>query len=36
MSAVTIRSIEPIVVSLPRDTPYLGPLGAGESVNARG
>jgi hypothetical protein len=36
MSAVTIRSIEPIVVSVPRDTPYLGPLGAGESVNARG
>jgi galactonate dehydratase len=36
MSDVTIRSIEPIVVALPRDTPYLGPLGAGESVNARG
>jgi L-alanine-DL-glutamate epimerase-like enolase superfamily enzyme len=36
MSTVTVRSIEPIVVSLPRDTPYLGPLGPGESVNARG
>jgi galactonate dehydratase len=33
---VTIRHIEPIVVALPRDTPYLGPLGAGESVNAKG
>jgi galactonate dehydratase len=33
---VTIRRIEPIVVALPRDTPYLGPLGAGETVNAKG
>ena len=33
---VTIRRIEPIVVALPRDTPYLGPLGAGEAVNAKG
>jgi L-alanine-DL-glutamate epimerase-like enolase superfamily enzyme len=31
-----LRSVEPIVVSLPRDVPYLGPLGPGESVNARG
>jgi galactonate dehydratase len=31
-----IRSVEPIVVALPRDTPYLGPLGPGEAVNARG
>ncbi|MEO8536383.1 MAG: mandelate racemase/muconate lactonizing enzyme family protein [Betaproteobacteria bacterium] len=36
MSAITIRSIEPIVVALPRDTPYLGELGPGETVNARG
>jgi galactonate dehydratase len=33
---VTIRRIEPIVVALPRDTPYLGPLAAGEAVNAKG
>ena len=33
---IIIRSVEPIVVSLPRDTPYLGPLGAGEAVNANG
>ncbi len=31
-----VASVEPIVVSLPRDTPYLGPLGAGEHVDARG
>lgn len=36
MPTVTIRSVEPIVVALPRDTPYLGPLGPGEEVNARG
>ena len=36
MPAVTIRSIDPIVVALPRDTPYLGPLAAGEEVNRRG
>ena len=36
MSQPRIRSIEPIVVALPRDTPYLGPLGPGETVNARG
>jgi len=34
--SVTIHSVEPIVVSLPRDTPYLGPLGAGEAVDANG
>ena len=34
--AATIRSVEPIVVTLPRDVPYLGPLGAGERVNERG
>jgi galactonate dehydratase len=32
----TIRSIQPIVVALPRDVPYLGPLGPGEHVNERG
>jgi len=32
----TIRAIETFVVSLPRDTPYLGPLGPGEEVNAKG
>ena len=31
-----IRAVETFVVSLPRDTPYLGPLGAGETVNAKG
>ena len=36
MSRSAIRSVEPIVVALPRDTPYLGPLGPGEAVNARG
>ena len=35
MSA-TIRSVETFVVALPRDVPYLGPLGDGESVNERG
>lgn len=32
----SIRAVEPIVVALPRDTPYLGPLGPGEEVNERG
>ena len=32
----SIHAIEPIVVALPRDTPYLGPLGPGEEVNERG
>jgi galactonate dehydratase len=31
-----VAQVEAIVVSLPRDTPYLGPLGAGERVDARG
>lgn len=34
--SVTIRSVEPLVVSLPRDTPYLAPLGADEAVDANG
>ena len=35
MSA-TVRSVETLVVALPRDVPYLGPLGDGETVNERG
>jgi galactonate dehydratase len=35
MSTV-IRSVETIVVAVPRDVPYLGPLGEGEHVNERG
>ena len=31
-----IRSVESFIISIPRDTPYLGPLGPGESINARG
>jgi L-alanine-DL-glutamate epimerase-like enolase superfamily enzyme len=31
-----IARVEAFVVTLPRDTPYLGPLGPGEVVNARG
>ena len=31
-----VRSIEAFAVSLPREVPYLGPLGPGESVNAKG
>jgi L-alanine-DL-glutamate epimerase-like enolase superfamily enzyme len=34
--AAAIRTIEAFAVSLPRDVPYLGPLGPGESVNAKG
>jgi L-alanine-DL-glutamate epimerase-like enolase superfamily enzyme len=34
--AVTIHSVETIVVAIPRDVPYLGPLGEGEVVNERG
>jgi L-alanine-DL-glutamate epimerase-like enolase superfamily enzyme len=32
----TIRSVATIVVALPREIPYLGPLGEGEHVNERG
>ena len=32
----SVRSIEAFAVSMPRDVPYLGPLGPGESFNARG
>ncbi len=31
-----ITRVESFIVSIPRDTPYLGPLGPGESINARG
>ncbi len=31
-----VARVETYIVTLPRDTPYLGPLGPGESVNARG
>ena len=31
-----IRSVEAMVVSIPRDIPYLGPLRPGEFVNSRG
>ena len=31
-----VASIETFIVTIPRDTPYLGPLGPGERVNARG
>jgi L-alanine-DL-glutamate epimerase-like enolase superfamily enzyme len=31
-----VASIETFIVTIPRDTPYLGPLGPGEQVNARG
>ena len=33
---VRVANVEAIVVSLPRDTPYLGPLGSNERVDARG
>jgi galactonate dehydratase len=32
----TVAKVETFIVSVPRDTPYLGPLGPGERVNARG
>jgi len=31
-----VASVETFIVTVPRDTPYLGPLVAGEHVNARG
>jgi L-alanine-DL-glutamate epimerase-like enolase superfamily enzyme len=34
--AATIRAVETIIVALPREIPYLGPLGEGEHVNERG
>jgi galactonate dehydratase len=32
----TVAKVETFIVTVPRDTPYLGPLGPGERVNARG
>ena len=32
----TVTSVETFVVSLPRDVPYLGPLGQGEAINVKG
>lgn len=34
--APRIQSVETFIISLPRDVPYLGPLGPGETINARG
>ncbi|WP_420138392.1 mandelate racemase/muconate lactonizing enzyme family protein [Sphingomonas sp.] len=31
-----VASVETFVATIPRDTPYLGPLGPGEKVNSRG
>jgi L-alanine-DL-glutamate epimerase-like enolase superfamily enzyme len=31
-----VASVETFIVTVPRDTPYLGPLGTGESINPRG
>jgi len=31
-----IRSVESFIISIPRDVPYLGPLGPGERINERG
>jgi L-alanine-DL-glutamate epimerase-like enolase superfamily enzyme len=31
-----VVSVETFIVTIPRDTPYLGPLAPGESVNSRG
>lgn len=34
--AVTIRSVDTVVVAIAREVPYLGPLAEGETVNERG
>ena len=31
-----IQSVESFIISIPRDTPYMGPLGPGERINERG
>jgi L-alanine-DL-glutamate epimerase-like enolase superfamily enzyme len=36
MTGARIATVESFVVELPRDVPYLGPLGPGEEVNAKG
>ena len=33
--SIVVRSLEAFAVSLPRDVPYLGPLGPGEKINAK-
>ena len=35
-ASASVQTVETFIVSLPRDVPYLGPLGPGEEVNARG
>jgi L-alanine-DL-glutamate epimerase-like enolase superfamily enzyme len=32
----TVAKVETFIVTVPRDTPYLGPLGPGERINSRG
>jgi L-alanine-DL-glutamate epimerase-like enolase superfamily enzyme len=32
----TIERVETFIISIPRQTPYMGPLGPGESINERG
>ena len=32
----SIDRVETFIVSIPRDVPYLGPLGPGESINDNG
>lgn len=34
--SLTVTKVETFIVTVPRDTPYLGPLGPGERWNARG
>ena len=36
MRSRRVSKVETFIVTLPRDTPYLGPLGPGETVNERG
>ncbi len=36
MRSRRVSKVETFIVTLPRDTPYLGPLAPGESVNGRG
>lgn len=31
-----IQKVESFIISIPRDTPYMGPLGPGERINERG
>jgi L-alanine-DL-glutamate epimerase-like enolase superfamily enzyme len=36
MDFATIDRVETFIISIPRSSPYLGPLGSGEKVNERG